>query len=150
MNLMYPPIVLPVMEFADTQLESTASQLSVARPLHPEDITVGDHVALSQVAYQYPSFCWFGADLAVVSAERPVRMTYLPLGNHDAMKIASLCLPFVLCELSDGTHVVHDTRQVELVRLNTEFAASVRNAMRDDDSTRKKKRKRKRKRKRVR
>ncbi len=109
--------------------ETTGAPCRVARRLPAEDIAAGDDVAASRVAYQFPSFCWCPADTSVFPPEQPVRIAFLPFDESLPLKVQSVCLPFVLCHLPDGTPRIHDVRQVEFVRLDPEFAAAVRNAL---------------------
>jgi len=46
--------------------------------------------------------------------------------------VKSICLPYVLCRTTQGTHVVHDLRKTQLVKLDTSYAQSVRKAWKAD------------------
>ena len=125
------------MTSARKQSETTNSKITVARKLHPEDISVGDDVALSEVSYQFPSFFWCGADHAILPPESQVRITFLPIEEPQTLKVKSICLPFVLCTLADGKHQVYDVRQVQLVRLDRGFAQKVRDSRKKKGSKKK-------------
>lgn len=135
------------MTIAENQSETSALELKVAKRLHPEDICVGDDIALSEVAYQYLSFHWCGADATILPPERPVRVTFLPPhGDNQPLKIKSVCLPFVLCETVNGKHKLYDVRQIQFVKLDSDFAQKVRDAFNEKKESKKKsKRKRKKK-----
>ena len=127
---------------SETSLHTNeAAPLSVVRRLPPEDIRVGDDVALYEITCQVPSFMWCGADPITLPVDRPVRLTYLASDHQIPLKVKSICLPLVLCELPEKKHRVFDVRQVQLVRVDPEFATQVRKAF----SSRKKVKKRKRK-----
>lgn len=117
--------------------------LTTVRRLPPEDIRVGDDVALYEITYQVPSFLWCGADPVTLPTDRPVQLTYMACDNPTPLKVKGVCLPFVLCEAIDEVHHVYDVRQVQLVRLDERFASLVRRVTRT--KSRKSKRKRKQK-----
>lgn len=138
----------PVLKSMDTsqQLEVNASPNSSAKRLHPEDISVGDSLAVAQISYQYPSFMWCGTELSWNSSDHVVQLTFLP-ADFELLFVKSICIPFVFCKTTAGKHKVIDVRQVELARLDPSFALQVQKGLTDDDSGKSKKRKRKDKKK---
>lgn len=128
-------------ESGQTELED--SQLKVSRRLHPEDIAIGDDVAVSEIAYQYASFMWFGVDSSILPPHETVQLTFFPSGDHEPLTVKSVCLPFVLCERAEAQHLVIDLRQTQLVRLDKSFANSVRAALKSNDSIKKKSKRKK-------
>ena len=142
---------------SDTDAQSPA-ELTVAKPLHPEDIAVGDDVAILLTSSQYPTFNWYGFDTSILPIEQPITITYLPYGDQEALIVEQVCLPFVLCKTFENRHRYLDVRQVQLARLNKSFAAADRKARINDQkaatsenekaSEKKKRRKKKRKSKR--
>lgn len=138
-----------IIEQSDSgQPEVEESQLKVSKKLHPEDIAIGDDVAISEVAYQYASFHWFGVDSTVLPPHEVVQLTFNPGDMNEPLVIRSVCLPFVLCQQVDETHVVLDLRRTQLVRLDPFFARTVRKALKANDTTSNKKGKSKKKSKR--
>ena len=143
------------MSFVKKQIDPAPKRETVVvRKLHGEDIAVGDYVALSQVTWQIPSFCWCPADTTMLPPEQPVRITFLTRDEPMPQRVVSVCLPYVLCRLPDGKHTVQDIRQVQLVRLDARFAAAAQRAWESDQksddakkSGKKKKRKQRRKKK---
>ena len=125
------------------QPEQLTSELKCARILHPEDIAAGDDVALAKISYQFPSFLWCGADLSFLSRDHKVDITFLPADEPRPFIVKSVCLPFVLCESETGKHNVFDTRLVQLMKLDREFAASVRNALDQNGKSKKSRKSRK-------
>ena len=117
------------------QAELEESQLKVSRKLHPEDIAIGDNVAISEVAYQYASFMWFGVDSSVLPPHDVVQLTFYPYDSHEPLIVRSVCLPFVLCEQVNARHVVLDLRRTQLVRLDESFATTVRKALKANESS---------------
>lgn len=116
------------------QSELAESQLKVSKKLHPEDIAIGDNVAVSEVAFQYASFMWFGVDSTVLPPHEVVQLTYYPTDTNEPLIVKTICLPFVLCEQVDAQHVVLDLRRTQLVRLDPSFAHSVRKALKANES----------------
>jgi hypothetical protein len=97
------------------------SEGSLAKPLAPEEIRVGDYVSLLHVFYDVPSFFWCG-DSALERREETVRICYLPETGGMPFKVKSICLPFVLAKKSDGAHQTLDVRKVRLARLSRVYA----------------------------
>ena len=131
--------------------ESRSADLKVSRLVHPEDLVVGDNVAIFEVSYQLGTYHWFSIDTFAYPPEKLIRLNYLPQDDQYPQTVESICLPFVLCKLTNGKHAVHDLRRVKLTRLDLEFAKAVRAAYKADkglDKSKKKKSKKKRKHKR--
>jgi hypothetical protein len=130
------------------------SDSALAKPLHPEDLSVGDDVAILFTSCQYPTFVWYGFDSGMQPIEKPISVTYLPLDDQEALVVEQICLPFVLCRRFDDRHRYLDVRQVQLARLNKAFAKADRKARRHDQevaarenpkTTKRKKRRKKKK-----
>ena len=119
--------------------EIAGSELKVSRKLHPEDIVIGDQVAVSEVGYQCASFMWCGFDSTILPPDRVVSLTFYPCVPNEPLTVQSVCLPFVLCEMINGDHVVHDVRQTQLVRLDQDFAGAVRCALKANEDSKKSK-----------
>lgn len=96
---------------------SQRSEGSLAKPLAPEEILVGDYVSLLHVFYDLPSFLWCG-DSTLQRRDETVRICYLPETGGVPFKVKSICLPFVLVKKSDGTQQTLDVRKVRLARLD--------------------------------
>ena len=129
------------------QLETLDPNLAAARPLHPEDICVGDDVALYRVSYEWPSFLWCCADPSTLPPEQPVRITAYPGGEPQPMRVRAICLPFVVCRLANGDHSTFDIRQIQLARLDRQFAKFARRAIQSQNRKNRNKSRRKKKRK---
>lgn len=147
----YSPTSLP--NSSDTDAQSLA-EMTVAKPLHPEDIAVGDDVAILFTSSQYPTFNWYGFDTSILPIEQPIAITYLPYGDQEALVVQQICLPFVLCKTFDDRHRYLDVRQFQLARLDKSFAVADRIARKHDqkaaalenkETTKKKKRRKKKK-----
>ena len=122
--------------------------LQVARRLHPEDLKVGDDIVITEVSHQFGTFGWCGLDSFQYPADEVITLTYLATGNHFPQKVVAICLPFLLCEQVDSTHIIHDVRSLQFARLESGFAKAARSAYKADkelESTKKKKKKKKKK-----
>ncbi len=143
---------LPDSSDTDTQSDT---ELAIAKPLHPEDIAVGDDVAILFTSSQFPTFNWHGFDTSILPIDQPITITYLPYDDQEALVVQQICLPFLLCRTFDDRHRSLDVRQVQLARLNKSYAAADRKARKHDqkaassenDKGSKKKKRRKKKRK---
>jgi hypothetical protein len=93
---------------------------SLAKPLAPEEILVGDFVTPLHVFYDFPSFFW--DDCAIGSRGETVRICYLPESGGVPLKVKSICLPFVLAQHASGEQQTLDIRKVRLARLDSEYA----------------------------
>ena len=147
-----------LLDSSDSDLDSDSqspSGLTVAKPLHPEDIAVGDDVAILLTSSQSPTFNWYGLDTSILPIEQPITITYLPYGDQEALVVQQICLPFIICKTFDDRHRYLDVRQVQLARLNKSFATADRKsrvfdqkaATSDNEKASKKKKRRKKKRK---
>lgn len=105
-----------------TPKRSRAEQaLTVAKPLAPEEIRVGDFVVVLHQLVELPSFCWCH-DATVLAPDQPVRIQLLPSADERPMKVKSACLPFVIVKLSDGEQRMIDLRRMRLARVDRKFA----------------------------
>jgi hypothetical protein len=104
-----------------TEKTSQRSEGSLAKPLAPEEIRVGEYVSLLHVFYDLPSFLWCG-DSALQRRDETVRICYLPETGGVPFKVKSICLPFVLVKKSDRTQQTLDVRKVRLARLDRAYA----------------------------
>jgi hypothetical protein len=93
---------------------------SLAKPLAPEEICVGDFVTPLHVFYDLPSFFW--DDCTLGRREELVRLCYLPETGGVPLKVLSICLPFVLVKQPSGEQRTLDVRKVRLARLNHKYA----------------------------
>lgn len=97
---------------------------AVARVLAPEDVRVGDFVAVLDVTCELPSFLWC-ADANVLPAHEPVRIRFLPYEGFQPYRVESVCIPFVLTALPAGGHSTLDVRCCRLARLDRRFGKAV-------------------------
>ena len=130
----------------ETTSDATANELKVSRRIHPEDLNVGDRVAIAETINEYGTFCWCGLDSYQYPPDKLIRLTVRPHDGHHPQTVKSICLPYVLCKMVNGKHIVHDLRQTHLSLLDPFFAAAVEASYKSDlDKEKKKKRKKQRK-----
>lgn len=96
---------------------------TLAKPLAPEEVRVGDYVSLLHVYYDLPSFFWC-CDSAMQSREELVRLRYLPETGGVPLRVKSVCLPFVLVKHPAGGRRTLDVRRVRLARLDRDYATA--------------------------
>jgi hypothetical protein len=93
---------------------------SLAKPLAPEEIRVGDFVTPLHMFYDFPSFFW--NDCAIGRRDETVRICTIPESGGVPLKVKSICLPFVLAKYASGERQTLDVRKVRLARLDPDFA----------------------------
>jgi len=124
------------------------TELKCSRLVHPEDLVVGDSVAVSTVTYELATFLWCGVDSFQFPPDELIRLTLKATDDHYPMTVKSICLPFVLCKGIDKQHAVYDLRRLQLRRLDQDFANAVRGAYKKDNKLNQKKKRKSKKKKR--
>ncbi len=94
---------------------------TLAKPLAPEEIRVGDFVSLLHVFRDLPSFLWCH-DAAMQRPETLVRLCLIPEAGGVPLKVKEICLPFVLVTHPTGGRRTLDVRRVRLARLSRRYA----------------------------
>lgn len=112
----------------------------------PEDILVGDFVAITHTRYQLlPD----NLDVVQGGAEvEPIYLTAMPSESGTPLKVVALCLPFLMTEDASGMRIVVDTRREVLIKVSTAYAKAAKRADKNkkgQDKKRKRKGKRKKK-----
>lgn len=100
---------------------TTTDQLSVAASVAPEDIKLGDFVAVLNEIEEFPSFLWSDAP----NAEELVRIRLIPAGSGKPLKVKAICLPFLFVRHPSGPYETLDIRRSQLVRLASTYAKPV-------------------------
>lgn len=102
-------------------MSETISSTRTAKSVAPEDLQVGEFVAVLSRIYQYPSFLWFSRDGD--DRYETVRLKFLPHKNAgEPLKIKAVCLPFVLVQFASKKIESIDVRQCQLARVDKQFA----------------------------
>src|SRR6185295_14723900 len=96
---------------------------TLAKALAPEDIGLGDFVAVLHEVLEVLSLYWC-RDSMLLPADEMVRVPYIPAGNGLPLKVKSVCLPFVLTRLPNGDCRTLDVRQCQLARLDRTYAVA--------------------------
>lgn len=96
----------------------------MAKPLAPEDVRVGDFVAVLHRTYELPSF-WWNAEAFQAPLDKPVRLQLIPDSAGEPLKVRAICLPFVFVKEPDGSQRTLDLRITHLARLHPDFAKAV-------------------------
>ena len=102
---------------------STSENTSVAASVAPEDLKIGDFVAVLNEVIEDPSFFWF--DLEATKRDELVRIRYIPSGSGMPLKVKAICLPFVFVKPPIGQSETVDIRKVQLVRLNERYGKAI-------------------------
>lgn len=102
----------------------TTSDTTVAARVAGEDIRSGDFVTVLHEVVEYPSFLWC-CSAVTLEEDQPVRVRYLPRNQGEPRKVVAVCLPFVYVKNVKGNVIGVDTRQHELVRLDSKVGQRV-------------------------
>jgi hypothetical protein len=105
----------------DAGSSSGRAESKMAKVLAPEDLRVGDYVALLHVVREMPSFWWCGG-VATVQPELPVRVPFLLKNGGIPYLVHSVCLPFLLVKTPGGDLRNLDVRRYRLARLDRTYA----------------------------
>lgn len=97
---------------------------SLAATVAPEDLRLGDMVALLNETWEYPSFLWC-PDASMLTPDEPVRIRWRSSSAGLPLKVRAVCLPFVFLEDPQRQYRTVDIRQVEFVRLERRYARMV-------------------------
>jgi hypothetical protein len=104
-------------------------QTNVAVRIAGEDIKPGDFVTVLNEIIELPSFLWACSGSAL-PADEPVRTRYMPREVGQPFKVIAVCLPFVYAKRPQGKIAAFDTRQQQLVRLDSKSGRSIWKQMR--------------------
>lgn len=104
-----------------------SSDPSLARTLAPEEVRVGDFVAVLHEIVEFPSWYW---DLGALPPHEPVRVAKTPEHGGVPLAVEAVCLPFVLVKSPCGAHRTLDVRANRLARVDADFAAAVKRVVR--------------------
>lgn len=103
-----------------SQSESSKVDCSLAKPLAPEDVCVGDYVAPLHETYELPTFLW-GCDSGFVDRSEMIPVRFVPDYCVAPLKVEAICLPFVLVKHPVRGRNSLDVRRYQLARLDQSF-----------------------------
>ena len=97
-----------------------SKDMTLVRPLAPEDIRRGTHVAVLYFVLEYLPF---GCDEAWQQPMKPRRVEVLPGPESGTpLRVREVCLPYILVEHPDGKHRTIDVRRYRLGLLSERVA----------------------------
>ncbi len=100
-------------------------QLVCCKTVSPEDLAVGDFIAITRSLIESPSFLWC-CDATLQKREDLVRLWLMPTDIQPPLKVCAVCLPFVLTKSVDRRSRLVDLRKVQIVRVDPKFGRRVR------------------------
>ena len=100
---------------------SSDSASSLAKSLAPEEIRVGDFVAVLYEIHEIPAY-WMCCEPTFGEEDRLVRLKMTPQKTGQPLKVRAVCLPFVLVKPQKGKVQTIDIRRFRLARLTPEYA----------------------------
>lgn len=100
-------------------MNRSAGNLSIAKPLAPEDVRAGQFVAeFTHIDEHYDG----GLFSCSPNGPRKVRIHWLSDRGSKPLRVEGVCVPFVLVRTPKGKAKMLDLRRVSLVRLDPRFA----------------------------
>ncbi len=115
---------------------------SLAVRVAPEDLKIGDFVAVLNEIAEYPAIVW--CDPGVDAADDLVRVQFCATDAGMPLKIKALCLPFVYVASPVGATQTLDLRRIQLVRLKKRYSKTIWKDLRKKSSRKKRSRKKRR------
>lgn len=101
---------------------------TLARSLAPEDVRVGDYVAVMSEEFEYATFACV-CDYSL-SNEPIIRLRFRPREPSEPLRVKAICLPFLLVKPLKRKPRTLDIRAVQLARLDKHYAKAARKALR--------------------
>ena len=129
-----------------SQSDASTQACTLAKPLAPEDVRIGDYVSPLYETYDFPSFFWC-CDSTLEDRAETVPIRFRASESGLPLKVKAVCLPFVLVK-----HALHgvfslDVRCQQLVRLDRKYAETAWRDLKKNDPFRQLKKNRKGKKK---
>ena len=106
------------METANELNKTAQKELTVAKPLAPEDIRRGTYVAILAMGVEFFPF-WHDEPWRPAKVRR-IDLLPGPEGGTP-LRVKEVCLPYLLVEHPDGKHRTIDVRRFRLGRLSERF-----------------------------
>lgn len=107
-----------------TKPPKPAPAASLAKPLAPEDVRLGDYVAILDEEYEYPAIVWY-CEPPMGREQELIRVRVRPSETGGPLRVIDACLPFVFVKPPKGEGRTLDLRAVRLARLNRDYARRV-------------------------
>ena len=113
--------------------------ISLASSVAPEDLHLGDFVAILDEIIEFPSFLWDQSSSS--NSDNLVRVQFSPEYPGAPLKVRAICLPFLYVKSASGNTFSLDVRRLRLVRLKTKYAKRIWRDFRKARADRKNRRK---------
>lgn len=124
-------------------MTTTDTNILGQRVRSPEDLRVGDFVAVTHTRYE---FVPDNLEPILGGQEiEPIMLTGLPSDAGTPMKVIERCLPFLIGETAYDLRVVIDTRRHALIRVSEAYAMAAKPKPKKDEKKRKSKGKKRKK-----
>ncbi len=105
---------------------SKNTNISVSRQLRPDDIRVGDYVAVLNVSYEWAGFSCMDP---TGNPGQVQRATLIPNKTSPPVRIEAVCVPFLFVVDVKGKRHMVDMRRVKLARVSRRFGNTVFSSM---------------------
>ena len=104
--------------------QKIAADTTLAKVLAPEDVRVGDYIAVLDEVYEYPAIVWL-CDPPLTDQEEIVRVRLRPRETAPPLRVLDACLPYVFVKPPRGKPKTLDLRSCRLARLDRDYAKHV-------------------------
>jgi hypothetical protein len=91
--------------------------ISLAKALAPEDIEIGDFIAVLHSSREFPKYTWNSTP-----SSETVKVSYIPSDGGIPHRVKAICLPFVYVKHPSGLLKVLDVRVSQMARLGKVYA----------------------------
>ena len=108
-----------------TAIQPESHQRAASRTVSPEDLAVGDYIAITRYVIEAPSFFWC-CDESIRQREELARIWLMPRDIQPPLKVYDICLPFVLTKTADRRYKSLDLRMLQVVRVDPKYGRKVR------------------------
>ncbi len=104
--------------------QKIAVNTTLAKVLAPEDVCVGDYIAVLDEVFELPAIAWL-CDPPLSSQEDIIRVRLRPREATPPLRVKAVCLPYVFVKPPRGKSKTLDLRSCRLARLNSGYAKRV-------------------------
>lgn len=104
--------------------QKIAADTTLAKVLAPEDVRVGDYVAVLDEIYEFPAIAWL-SDPPLSNQDEVIQVRLRPREATSPLCVVDACLPYVFVKSPRGKPKTLDLRSCRLARLDRHYAKRV-------------------------
>ncbi len=104
--------------------QKITTDTTLAKVLAPEDVRVGDYIAVLDEVFELPAIVWL-CDPPLSEQEEIIRIRMCPRDVTPPLRVIAACLPYVFVKPPHGKAKTLDLRICRLARLDRKYAKRV-------------------------